>query len=171
VGFIHRDIHHALLFIAHPCPLHTSKHVHDGRERSLLATADKIGGREREEILHHHCTPPGTSTVAANEVNDIVICLLATADKIGGHEREQILHHVDRLSRAAMRKRNTAIDKMQKLRKKVVQQSAEPKRIENASQARPAPQGHSDEVVRVVNKRDAEHLVGWLFYRREDLGG
>jgi hypothetical protein len=81
VGFIHRDIHHALLFIAHPCPLHTSKHVHDGRERSLLATADKIGGREREEILHHHCTPPGTSTVAANEVNDIVICLLATADK------------------------------------------------------------------------------------------
>jgi hypothetical protein len=82
--------------------------------------------------------------MAANEVNDIVIRLLATADKIGGREREEILHHVGRLSRAATRERNTAIDEMQKLRNKVVQQSAELKRIENtSSQGHPAPQSRS----------------------------
>jgi hypothetical protein len=82
--------------------------------------------------------------MAANEVNDIVIRLLATADKIGGREREEILHHVGKLSRAATRERNAAIDEMQKLRKKVVQQSAELKRIENtSSQGHPAPQSRS----------------------------
>lgn len=77
--------------------------------------------------------------MAANEVNDIVMRLLAAADKIGGREREEILHHVSRLSRAAMRERTAAVDEMQKLRKKVVQQSAELKRIENAAQSVPAP--------------------------------
>jgi hypothetical protein len=81
--------------------------------------------------------------MAANEVNDIVIRLLATADKIGGREREEILHHVGRLSRAATRERTAAIDEMQKLRKKIVQQSAELKRIENTSQGHPAPQSRS----------------------------
>lgn len=72
--------------------------------------------------------------MAANEVNDIVVRLLAAADKIGGRDREEILHHVGRLSRAATRERSAAVDEMQKLRKKVVQQSADLKRLENTSQ-------------------------------------
>jgi transcriptional accessory protein Tex/SPT6 len=78
--------------------------------------------------------------MAANEVNDIVMRLLAAADHIRGREREEILHHVGKLSRAAVRERTAAVDEMQKLRKKIVQQSAEFKRIENASQSLPATQ-------------------------------
>ena len=71
--------------------------------------------------------------MAANEVNDIVMRLLAAADHIRGREREEMLHHVGRLSRAAVRERTAAVDEMQRLRKKIVQQSADLKRIENAS--------------------------------------
>ena len=76
--------------------------------------------------------------MSANEVNDIVMRLLAAADHIRGREREEILHHVGRLSRAAVRERTAAVDEMQKLRKKIVQQSAELKRIGNASNSFPA---------------------------------
>jgi hypothetical protein len=82
-----------------------------------------------------------TSTMAANEVNDIVMRLLAAADRMGGRERDEILHHVGRLSRAASHERAAAIDEMQRLRKKVVQQSAEIreiKRIIGPSQIFPA---------------------------------
>jgi hypothetical protein len=77
--------------------------------------------------------------MTANEVNDIVMHLLAAADHIRGREREEILHHVGRLSRAAVRERTAAVGEMQKLRKKIVQQSAELKRIENASRMSTAP--------------------------------
>lgn len=77
--------------------------------------------------------------MTANEVNDIVMHLLAAADHIRGREREEILHHVGRLSRAAVRERTAAVDEMQKLRKKIVQQSAELKRIESASKVPTAP--------------------------------
>ena len=77
--------------------------------------------------------------MTANEVNDIVMHLLAAADHIRGREREEILHHVGRLSRAAVRERTAAVGEMQKLRKKIVQQSAELKRIENASRMPAAP--------------------------------
>lgn len=71
--------------------------------------------------------------MATNEVNDIVVRLLAAADKIGGRDREEILHHVGRLSRAATRERTAAVDEMQKLRKKVVQQGAELRRLEDTT--------------------------------------
>lgn len=77
--------------------------------------------------------------MAANEVNDIVMRLMAAADHIRGHEREEILHHVGRLSHAAVRERTAAVDEMQRLRKKIVQQSAELKRIETASSMPAAP--------------------------------
>jgi hypothetical protein len=77
--------------------------------------------------------------MTANEVNDIVMHLLAAADHIRGREREEILHHVGRLSRAAVRERTAAVDEMQKLRKKIVQQSAELKRIENATRTPTGP--------------------------------
>jgi len=77
--------------------------------------------------------------MSANEVNDIVMRLLAVTDHLRGREREEILHIVGRLSRAAVRERTAAVDEMQKLRKKVVQQSAELKRIENISRMPPAP--------------------------------
>ena len=77
--------------------------------------------------------------MTANEVNDIVMRLLAAADHIRGREREEILHHVGRLSRAAVRERTAAVDEMQRLRKKIVQQSADLKRIENASKMPAAP--------------------------------
>jgi hypothetical protein len=75
-----------------------------------------------------------SSIMAANEVNDIVMRLLAAADHIHGREKEEILHLVGRLSRAAVCERTAAVDEMQKLRKKIVQQSAELKRITNAAQ-------------------------------------
>jgi hypothetical protein len=86
-----------------------------------------------------HSRPPTSATMTANEVNDIVMHLLAAADHIRGREREEILHHVGRLSRAAVRERTAAVGEMQKLRKKIVQQSAELKRIENASRMSTAP--------------------------------
>ncbi|KAM0710738.1 hypothetical protein Q7P35_001476 [Cladosporium inversicolor] len=87
--------------------------------------------------------PCNPSTMTANEVNDIVMRLLAAADHIRGREREEILHHVGRLSRAAVRERTAAVDEMQKLRKKIVQQSAELKRIGNASKIPTAPATHA----------------------------
>ena len=83
--------------------------------------------------------PATPSTMTANEVNDIVLRLMAAADHIRGREREEILHHVGRLSRAAVRERTAAVDEMQRLRKKIVQQSAELKRIENATGMPAAP--------------------------------
>jgi uncharacterized Zn finger protein len=77
--------------------------------------------------------------MTANEVNDIVMRLLAAADHIRGREREEVLHHVGRLSRAAVRERTAAVGEMQKLRKKIVQQSAELKHIENATRMPAAP--------------------------------
>lgn len=76
--------------------------------------------------------------MAGNEVNDIVVRLLAAADKIGGREREEIMHHVGRLSRAATRERTVAVEEMQKLRKKVVQQSTELKKFQNTINNGPA---------------------------------
>ena len=78
--------------------------------------------------------------MAANEVNDIVMRLLAAANHIHGREKEEILHLVGRLSHAAVCERTAAVDELQKLRKKIVQQSAELKRIGNASRSTPATQ-------------------------------
>lgn len=76
--------------------------------------------------------------MAGNEVNDIVVRLLATADKIGGRERDEIVYHVGRLSRAATRERTAAVEEMQKLRKKVVQQSTELKKLRDTTTNAPA---------------------------------
>ena len=76
--------------------------------------------------------------MAANEVNDIVIQLLAAADNIGGRAGDDIMYYVGRLSRAATRERNAAVDEIQRLRKKVVQQSAELRRLGNLVKTDPA---------------------------------
>ena len=86
--------------------------------------------------------------MAANEVNDIVMRLMAATDQIRGREREVILHHVGRLSRAAVRERTAAVDEMQRLRKKIVQQSAELKRIETASSMPAAPAAQASKASR-----------------------
>lgn len=98
--------------------------------------------------------------MAANEVNDIVMRLLAAADHIRGREREEILHHVGRLSRAAVRERTAAVDEMQRLRKKIVQQSADLKRIENASKmpATPATQASKASQPPAVSSTVAFHI-------------
>jgi hypothetical protein len=100
--------------------------------------------------------------MTANEVNDIVLRLMAAADHIRGREREEILHHVGRLSRAAVRERTAAVDEMQRLRKKIVQQSAELKRIENASgmPAAPVTQASKPSQPPTVSSTVAFHVEG-----------
>lgn len=79
----------------------------------------------------HRQTSQFHFTMAANEVNDIVIRLMAVADRIGGRERDDLMHYAGRLSRAATRERNAAVDEIQRLRKKIVQQGAELRRLDN----------------------------------------
>lgn len=94
-------------------------------------------------IISTHCSlrvPSHSTTMSTNEVNEIVVKLLAAADRVTGREqREDILHYVGRLSRAATRERTAAVDEMQNLRKRIVQQSSELRRLREVGKALQTP--------------------------------
>jgi hypothetical protein len=69
----------------------------------------------------------------SRETNEIIVKLLAAVDKIGRREKDEIMHLVGRLSRATTRERETALDEMHHLERKIRLLQDEVRRLDHGN--------------------------------------
>jgi hypothetical protein len=69
----------------------------------------------------------------SRETNEIIVKLLAAVDKIGRREKDEIMHLVGRLSRATTRERETALDEMHHLERKIRLLQYEVRRLDHGN--------------------------------------
>ena len=70
----------------------------------------------------------------SRETNEIIVKLLAAVDKIGRRrEKAEIMHLVGRLSRATTRERETALDEMHHLERKIRLLQDEVRRLDHGN--------------------------------------